>query len=61
MLCDFLPPESLGSIRGMTLSYLHEAAFGDTVTLLGAKQDGSYFVRTQNEAGVSCLEAQIVL
>ena len=60
MLCDFLPIESLGRIRGMTLSYLHEAAFGDTVTLLGTKQDGSYYVRTQNEAGVTCLEAQIV-
>lgn len=61
MLCDFLPNEAHGSIRGMTLSYLHEAALGDTMTLLGAYHDGSYYVRTRNEAGTTCLEAQILL
>lgn len=61
MLCDFLPLEAVGRIRGMTLSYLHEAAYGDTMTVLCAKTDGAYFFRTVNGQGIPCLEAQIVL
>ena len=60
MLCDFLPLEEVGRIKGMTLSYLHEAAYGDTITVLCAKVEGNYFFRTVNAAGAACLEAQIV-
>ena len=60
MLCDFLPLEEVGRIKGMTLSYLHEAAYGDTITVLCAKVEGNYFFRTVNAAGTACLEAQIV-
>ena len=59
MLCDHLPLEKVEQIRGMTLSYLHEAAYGDTITVLRAEQNGTYFFRTVNEAGTVCLEAQI--
>lgn len=61
MLCDFLPLEDVNRLRGMSLSYLHEAAYGDTITVLGAKREDSYFIRTVNEAGTVCLEAQILL
>ena len=61
MLCDFLPTEVHGNVRGMTLSYLHEAALGDTITLLGVQHDDTYYIRTHNESGKVCLEAQILV
>ncbi len=60
MLCDFLPLEEADKIRGMSLSYLHEAAYGNTLTVLGAKYEDSYYLRTVNEEGTVCLEAQIL-
>lgn len=59
LLCDYLPPETVKQIRGMTLSYLHEAAYGQTMTVWLAKQHDSYYFRTINEEGTVCLEAQI--
>ena len=61
MLCDFLPIEKIPSIRGISLVYLHEAHFGDTVDLLCAERDGEYLIRTVNQEGVACLEAQVLL
>ncbi|MBQ8850744.1 MAG: hypothetical protein IJ011_10465 [Clostridia bacterium] len=60
MLCDFLPIEKVGHIKGMTLSYLHEAAFGDTVNVFRGEKDGTYYFRTVNGEGVICLEAVVV-
>jgi len=60
MLCDYMPIDAVGRIKGMTLSYLHEAAFGDTVTVQCARQDGRYYFRTVNEEGTVCLEAVVV-
>ena len=61
MLCDYLPLEKVASIRGFLLSYLHEAAYGDTVTVWGAKQDDCYYFKTINQEGTVCLEAQVFL
>ncbi|MBQ8331856.1 MAG: hypothetical protein IJX94_05095 [Clostridia bacterium] len=61
MLCDYMPLADVGCIRGLSLSYLHEAAFGNVMTVLGGKHDGSYYFRTLNEEGTVCLEAQILL
>ena len=61
MLCDYLPLEDVARIRGMSLSYLHEAAYGDRISVRGAKREESYLFRTFNEDGVVCLEAQIDL
>lgn len=61
MLCDFLPPEEVGRIRGMILSYLHEGAFGSRLTVLCAKTETDRFFRTVAEDGTVCLEAQITL
>lgn len=59
MLCDFLPLEEVSNLRGLSLSYLHEAAYGDTITVLGAKREGCYYIRTVNSEGTICLEAQL--
>ncbi len=61
MLCDFLPLEEAGRIRGMVLSYLHEGAFGSKLTVLCAKTDTDRFFRTVTEDGTVCLEAQVSL
>ena len=61
MLCDFLPIERVGNIKGMSLVYLHEAHFGDTVTVRAKENEEGYLVRTVNSEGVACLEAQILM
>ena len=60
MLCDYLPLEDTGRIRGFVLSYLHEAAFGDTLDVRMHRQDESAYFRTVNKDGQTCLEAQIL-
>lgn len=61
MLCDYLPPEDLPRIRGFCLSYLREAAFGDRITVLRGKKDGTWYFRTVSSEGNVCLEAAIPL
>lgn len=61
MLCDHMPIDKVGKIKGMTLSFLREAAFEDTVSINGCETDGIYYFRTFNTAGDVCLEAQVVL
>lgn len=61
MLCDFMPYESLSKIRGISLSYLHEAAFGDTVKVYANVEGEKYDFRTVNSEGTTCLEAEILL
>lgn len=61
MLCDFLPLEEVPRLRGMSLSYLHEAAYGDTVTVLGEQRENCYYMKTVNGEGTVCLEAQLWL
>ena len=61
MLCDFLPIGEVHIIKGMSLSYLHEAHFGDTVTVYGRREEGSYLIRTVNSEGKACLEAQVIM
>ncbi len=61
MLCDFLPSEEIGAIQGIVLSYLHEGAFGSTLSVLCAGEGRNRYFRTVDENGTVCLEAQIVL
>ena len=61
MLCDFLPLEEVGRIRGMVLSYLHEGTFGSKLTVFCAKTERDRFFRTVNENGTVCLEAHVIL
>jgi acyl-CoA thioesterase FadM len=61
MLCDYMPLEDIPKIKGISLSYLHEAAFGDTVKVYTKKTDGRYSFRTVNQNGVTCLEAEVLI
>lgn len=59
MLCDFLPDPLHTTVRGMSLFYCREAAFGDTVTVERASGgDGVYYFRTRRGDTV-CLEAMV--
>ncbi len=60
MLCDFLPYEKIASIRGISLSYLHESAFGDNLKIYSRSTENTADFRTVNSQGNACLEAQII-
>ncbi len=64
MVCDFLPMEALRGHRMATLSlsYMREAALGDTVKVfcaLNADHPNTYLLRTVGPTGEVCLEAEI--
>ena len=61
MLCDFLPVEDIGRIKGVFLSYVNEAACGETLDIRSVLADGVHYFRTVNSEGKTCLEAQIIL
>lgn len=61
MLCDHMPLEDIPKIKGMSLSYLHEAAFGDVIKIYAKKSDGRYSFRTVNQNGITCLEAEVLI
>ena len=60
MLCDYLPLEDTGKIKGFVLSYLREAAHGNVLDVRMHRQEQSAYFRTVNEDGQTCLEAQII-
>ena len=58
MLCDFTPDIRRVRVTGISLSFLHEAAYGHTLRLYRMEREGGgYFFRTLNEEGTTCLEA----
>ncbi len=64
MVCDFLPDMKTKWVRSLSLSYLREAAYGDTLTVSRAPVSdapGTYFLRTSRPDGVVCLEAEVGL
>lgn len=64
MICDHLPSMEGKWVSSLSLSYLREAAFGDTLTVLRAPAPGegeSYLIRTKRPDGLVCLEAEIGL
>ena len=61
MLCDFTPAIERMEVVGVTLSFLHEAAYGHTLRVYRmAREDGGYFFRTVDQAGTVCLEASLI-
>jgi YbgC/YbaW family acyl-CoA thioester hydrolase len=61
MLCDFTPGIRNCRVTGMTLSFLHEAAFDHTLDVLRLDGEaGEFFFRTQNKDGIVCLEARVL-
>ena len=61
MLCDFMDIADTEKISGMSLSYLHEAAFGDEIDVYRVKTDTGYFFKTINNDGKVLLEALVAL
>ncbi len=60
MLCDFLPDGNALRVKGMSLSYYHEAAFGDTLCVQrGTDGAGRFYFRTKKGDTV-CLEATVL-
>ena len=58
MICDFTPDIRSKRVTGITLSFVHEAAYDHTLKVYRSeKEDGSYFFRTVNEEDTVCLEA----
>ena len=65
MICDYLCEMTDGAhaVRSMSLSYLKEAALGDTLSVFRSDADdnGIITVRTKNSVGDVCLEALVSL
>ena len=61
MLCDFMPIEDVPRVCGISLSYLHEAAFGDVIKVYCRRDGEKLSFRTINGEGVACLEAEVIL
>ncbi len=60
MLCDFTPDILDRRVEGMTLSFLHEAAYGHTLRIYrAARGEGEFCFRTLDEEGNVCLEAVV--
>jgi len=60
MLCDFMELCDTERIAGFSLSYLHEAALGDELTVLRAKVGNIYYFKTVGTDGTLCLEAEVI-
>ena len=64
MICDFLPSMDGKWVTSLSLSYLREAAFGDTLTVhrtAAETENETYLIRTTRPDGATCLEAEIGL
>ena len=57
MLCDFTPDIHRKRVVGLTLSFLHEAAYGHTLKVYRLDREDGCAFRTVDEAGTTCLEA----
>ena len=58
MLCDFMPDMSGRRMSRVTMSFLHEAALGHTLSVYRAERDGVYYFRTV-DGDTTCLEAEV--
>jgi acyl-CoA thioesterase FadM len=59
MICDFLPDFKNKRLSALTLSFVHEASMGHTLSVYRAqKDDNTYLFRTVDTDGVICLEAE---
>lgn len=59
MLCDFLPDPLHTTVRGMSLFYCREAAFGDTVVVERADAGGGVYCFRTKKGDAVCLEAMV--
>ncbi len=64
MVCDFLPNMEGRFVSSLSLSYIREAAYGDTLTVSRSPVEGegeTYLLRTTRPDGQTCLEAEVTL
>ena len=61
MLCDFVPQIEQKRLTGITLSFVREASYGQTVELLRGEREGGYGFRALRPDGTVCLEALLSL
>lgn len=61
MLCDFLPGMQNKRVLSMTLSFVGEAAAGETLKIYRAESDGVFYFRTKKQDGGANIDAQLIL
>ena len=64
MLCDHIPDMEGKYVSSLSMAYLHEAAYGDEITVCRAQAEDApdgFLFKTLNQSGVTCLEARITL
>lgn len=61
LFCDFTPDICSRRVKGLVLSFLHEAAFGHTLRVYRAQSDDGMRFRITDADGTLCTEALLVL
>ena len=62
MVCDYLPDMKGKYVSSLSLAYMNEGAFGDTLTIQrSASENDGYLLRTVRTDGKVCLEAAVTL
>ena len=59
LFCDFTPDVCRRRVTGMMISFLHEAAFGHTLTVLRTEGEEGFLFRTVDADGTVCTEALV--
>lgn len=59
MLCDFVPDIDKKKLRGINISYISEAPFGDELTVLCKEDGGVYYFKTIRSDGKTNCEAAL--
>ncbi len=60
MICDCIFERELGRVESMTISFVNEAPFGESLRVYRAEEDGCIFVRTLREDGKVNTEARVI-
>jgi hypothetical protein len=58
MLCDFMTDMNGKRMTRVTMSFVHEAALGHTLSVFRGERDGVYYFRTV-DGEQTCLEAEV--
>ena len=61
MICDFIPDLQGKFVTSLSLAYMNEAAFGETLELQRAQASDTYLLRAKRTDGKVCLEASVGL
>lgn len=59
LFCDFTPDIRECRVSAMMLSFVHEAAFGDTLRVWRQRAEDGFFFRTESSSGAVCTEAYL--